>query len=197
VKRSRKLASRVRSLTVNGRDWLQRHVLLSALGTLCTIWFVVAVLAYRFERGAEGANLTSFGDSVWWGIITLLTVGYGDRYPVTLEGRLVGSVLAVSGVVMIGILTARISSYFLEQALKAGRGVVDTDRLEDHFVVCGWKEEMHILLSHILDFNPGLKATSLVVIANVPNTWIDEVRAVKRLEHRGRSRAPPKSTRAP
>jgi voltage-gated potassium channel len=112
----------------------------------------------------------------------LLTVGYGDRYPVTDLGRVLGGGLAIAGVITIGIVTAKISSFFLEQALRAGRAIVDTEQLKNHFVICGWMEDMHELLKHVLEFNVGLKPEQIVVVAHVPKTWIDDVRAVKGLE---------------
>ena len=44
---------------------------------------------FEAERDAPGANITSFGEAIWWAVVTLATVGYGDTYPVTVPGRAV------------------------------------------------------------------------------------------------------------
>ena len=160
---------------------LGKNLVPTVIFFLLTIWVVISWFVYRAEFRAEGANIVTFGDALWWGIVTCLTVGYGDRVPVTIEGRLLAGVLMTSGVVTVGILTAKISSYFMEQALREGRGIVDTARLKNHFVVCGWKEEMHLLLVHILDFNPGLTAPELVLVANLSQPAVDEIHAHPRL----------------
>jgi voltage-gated potassium channel len=59
---------------------------------------------------------------------------------------------------------------------------VNTARLKDHFIVCGWKDDLHELLLHILDFNPGLDASSIVVVANLPASAVTSLRETHRLE---------------
>lgn len=66
-----------------------------------------------FEVGAPGANITTGGDAVWWGIVTVTTVGYGDKYPVTPGGRIVGTFLLVAGVVLFATLSGYLANAFL------------------------------------------------------------------------------------
>jgi voltage-gated potassium channel len=164
------------------KRWVRANLMTAVVAFLVAVWLAVSGVVYWLERDVEGANITTWGDGIWWGIVTFLTVGYGDRYPVTPWGRFFGGILMLAGVTAVGIVTAKISSFFLERALREGRGRVRTDRLEDHFVVCGWKEEMHVLLEHILDFNPGLRADRLVMIANVAQPVIDALLEEPRLK---------------
>lgn len=62
---------------------------------------------------APNSNIKTADDAIWWTMTTITTVGYGDRYPVTLEGRLIGIVLMVSGVGLFGTYTAYIASLFI------------------------------------------------------------------------------------
>ena len=158
------------------------HLIESVVIVVGLAWIAVSFLVYLAERGAEGANITSFGKGLWWGIVTFLTVGYGDYYPITGLGRMWASILMLTGVLGIAIITSKISSYFLEQALREGRGIVNTAKLKNHFIVCGWKEDMHELLSHILDFNPGLEASELVLIANLKPSVVDALKEYPRLK---------------
>ena len=59
----------------------------------------------NLEPGAPNATITTGGDAVWWGIVTVTTVGYGDQYPVTTGGRLVGVFLLIGGVVCFATLS--------------------------------------------------------------------------------------------
>jgi len=77
--------------------------------------FVAALGVYEAERDAPEASITSFGDALWWVLTTITTVGYGDRYPVTTEGRLVAAGLMLAGIAVLGTVTAAIATWFLEQ----------------------------------------------------------------------------------
>lgn len=139
-------------------------------------WAGISWIVYKLEYKAQGANITSYGEAIWWGVVTFLTVGYGDRYPITPEGRIFGALLMLAGVGAVGIVTAKISQYFLEQALRNRRGEVKSETLKDHFVICGWKEGMVDFLKHILDFNNDLEASQIVIVANLNENHIDQLR---------------------
>lgn len=64
------------------------------------------------ERTPE-ANITTAEDAVWWSVATITTVGYGDRYPVTTEGRFVAVVLMLSGLGLFGTISALTASFFV------------------------------------------------------------------------------------
>lgn len=81
------------------------------LGSVSAI-AVCALLVWLAER-KENGNITTFGDAVWWGAATITTVGYGDVYPITYFGRVVGVVLMVAGISLFGLLTARVSAFLV------------------------------------------------------------------------------------
>ena len=70
------------------------------------------------ERHNPQANITSFGDALWWAVTTMSTVGYGDRYPTTLEGRVIGAGLMLAGIALLGIVTATLASWLIGQVRK-------------------------------------------------------------------------------
>jgi voltage-gated potassium channel len=74
-----------------------------------------AALVLSVERSVPNANIRSFPDAVWWAIVTVATVGYGDKYPVTAEGRAIAVVLMVLGIGLFGLIAATLSSFFVEQ----------------------------------------------------------------------------------
>lgn len=67
------------------------------------------------ERDAPGANITTWGDALWWAATTVTTVGYGDRYPVTFEGRIVAVLLMVVGIGVVGTVTGSVASWFVSR----------------------------------------------------------------------------------
>jgi voltage-gated potassium channel len=67
----------------------------------------------RVEEHAPGANITTAGDALWYTIVTISTVGYGDQYPVTQLGRIIGSVIIVVGVGIFGTFTGYLATVFL------------------------------------------------------------------------------------
>ena len=147
-------------------SFVTRHRMLVVVCALVCIWLSVSALELALEHRAPHAQITSFGTALWWGIATFMTVGYGDVTPVTVVGRIAAGGLMMAGVFAIGIISAQISAYFLKQVLLEGRGSVDKSKIQDHFVVCGWKEDMQDLLLHILLINPTLKSQHIVVVAN-------------------------------
>jgi voltage-gated potassium channel len=91
---------------------------------LLTIFLVILVLEaagasiYYVEQGDAQANIGSAGDAIWWGLVTITTVGYGDRFPVTPEGRIIGTFLLMSGIGLFSVLTGFIANVFLAPPAK-------------------------------------------------------------------------------
>jgi voltage-gated potassium channel len=85
-----------------------------------TAAFAVAVVVmgafgvFVFESDSN-RSISSFGDALWWAIVTATTVGYGDVSPVTTEGRIIAVVLMLAGIGVIGVFTATIASWFFEE----------------------------------------------------------------------------------
>jgi voltage-gated potassium channel len=74
----------------------------------------VAVL--QFESRSPDANIVNGGDALWWAVVTITTVGYGDRFPVTALGRLTGVGVMVAGIGIIGALASIFASALIPPA---------------------------------------------------------------------------------
>ena len=72
-----------------------------------------SVFVLEVETAAQQGNIRSPEDAVWWTWVTLCTVGYGDKYPVTLPGRIMGAVLMTVGITVFGTLAGLLSSFFI------------------------------------------------------------------------------------
>ena len=98
--------------TVILRKRAQNTFLAAALLALLLVVFCsVAIL--EFETAPE-SNIKTAADAVWWAFATITTVGYGDRFPVTPEGRFIAVVLMCAGVGLFGTLSGVFASWFLE-----------------------------------------------------------------------------------
>jgi len=101
----------VRALRGNTASHLRRRVIIIAGTAVIMFIYVISLAEFRVERYAEGSNIRSFGDAVWWACVTMATVGYGDYYPVTVPGRVLAVVLMIGGIVIVGTSSATIVSY--------------------------------------------------------------------------------------
>lgn len=83
---------------------------------LVSVLFVIfgSIAILQFEEHAD-ANIRTPGDALWWSFVTITTVGYGDKYPITTEGRVVAAVLMVAGVGLFGTFTGFVAAWFLEE----------------------------------------------------------------------------------
>ncbi len=95
--------------------WAQRAqggLLLVALFGILTLEFG-CMLVLGFESHASGSNIQTGGEALWWGMVTITTVGYGDFYPVSTGGRLVGTLIMIIGIGLFGTFTGFVANAFL------------------------------------------------------------------------------------
>lgn len=107
-----------------------RTMLLILTGLTLLIGLIITPVEKRF------GTLTTFqttNDGLWWAVTTVTSVGYGDYYPVTTAGRILGAILQVSGVMSFGIVIALVTVEFFrnEQLFYWKRTVERFDRIEE------------------------------------------------------------------
>lgn len=110
----------------SGGAWISRKgdgvltrsaVTAAALGTVLIV-FIGSLMVLNAERLAPGATITSFGESIWWSMETITTVGYGDAYPVTVFGRFVAVGVMLLGISLLGVVTASFSASLVKRTNK-------------------------------------------------------------------------------
>lgn len=89
--------------------------LISAVFILLILLVVAATLMYTAEREAQPKVFSSIPASMWWAAVTLTTVGYGDAYPVTALGKILGSITAMMGIGMFALPCAILGAGFIEE----------------------------------------------------------------------------------
>jgi voltage-gated potassium channel len=80
------------------------------------ISYIAAIQITISERSIEGSNIKTFSDGLWWAVTTVTTVGYGDRYPTTTEGRTLAVLLMITGISLVGVITASVAAWFLKMS---------------------------------------------------------------------------------
>ncbi len=148
---------------------------------LLALFFASSVLILLFEKGFN-MRVTSWWDAIWWTVVTVTTVGFGDVVPQTLGGRLVGIMVMLFGVGLVGIVTGRIASFLVEQKIKEERGLTSFKALKNHFVVCGWKNEMGKALRAIARVNREFPLDMILVVANVEPQLFENMKSIPELK---------------
>ena len=98
-------------------EHINRNKKQSALTSVALLSFVVVIFSsiaiLEFENEVN-SNIKTAEDAIWWSYVTITTVGYGDKFPITTEGRIIGAILMTTGVGIFGTFTALVSSWFIQ-----------------------------------------------------------------------------------
>ncbi len=153
--------SRVRESAATLLAFVRREHLFRLLGVIVALVLLGAAGLSWFEEDRP------FHDALWWAIVTLTTVGFGDISPVSFGGRAIGVVLMFFGIGVLGMFTATIAGAFVEQRLRKDRGMGEYD-LAGHIVLCGWNDRTKEILK---DLRADSRAadTPIVLVADVEN----------------------------
>lgn len=109
-------------------------------GFLFFVVFSSAAVIYFFEAKSEGGQIDSFFDGIYWALVTISTVGYGDITPQTQEGRFVTLVLILCGIAVIAFTTSIIVAAFSEKMpeVRRSRVFAEVERKGKHTILCGF-----------------------------------------------------------
>jgi voltage-gated potassium channel len=84
------------------------------IATALFLTYLAGIEITMAERGQPGSTINNVGDGFWWAITTLTTVGYGDIYPTTTEGRVIAVGLMISGICVLGVISATVAAWFVK-----------------------------------------------------------------------------------
>ncbi|QSX41541.1 potassium channel family protein [Shewanella cyperi] len=132
--------------------------LLVAMVTILTLSSVAILLV---EAGAEGANIHTAEQAIWWAMVTISTVGYGDHYPVTSAGHFVGALVIICGVSFFGVISGYMASLFVmpdeEEMLEAKS---DSLRQDLDAVLARMEANQAALLKEVTELKQALSERS-------------------------------------
>jgi voltage-gated potassium channel len=86
--------------------------IIGALVMTVLLIFIGSILVLQAEKGL-GGNINNAGDALWWAITTMTTVGYGDKYPFSFEGRIIAAILMFAGIGLFGVVSGFVASWFI------------------------------------------------------------------------------------
>lgn len=127
------------------------------------IYLLAIVIIAQVEKGSDDANIKGFADALWFSIVTLTTVGYGDYFPVTIFGKIVGLALIIGSIGILGFIVGEITSRINLYMEKKKNGYWGT-KFTKHYLIIGWDEFGRSVGQQIL--NTGHK---IVFIVNSKN----------------------------
>jgi voltage-gated potassium channel len=112
--RALRVIAMISTLNRRMRGGFRAKVGIYVAATTLLVATVASLAVLEAERYAPHATITTFGDAAWWTLSTISTVGYGDLYPVTTEGRVVASTLMVAGIALLGVITGSFATWFVD-----------------------------------------------------------------------------------
>jgi voltage-gated potassium channel len=143
------------------------------IGFILFAAILLTTLAFFLTETGKNQNVKNLFDSFWYTIVTLATVGYGDITPTTFAGRIIGTISILFGVVFVGAVTGKIASFLVDQQLKKGKGLLKLKSLQNHFIICGWKNDFENIIDGIIASNPEFDAAEMVLINNAPSEYME------------------------
>ncbi len=147
----------------------------SPIGLACLVFALLLALAslgfWWIELRPKGQG--GFFSALYWAVVTLTTVGYGDLVPSSLPGRILGMVIMASGVVLLSALSANLASLLVERKAQQRMGLLQV-YLSNHIVVLGWNLLTHSLLRTLLD-TVAEDSTQLVLVNELPQEKREEL----------------------
>ena len=119
-----------------------------------------------FEPGID------FFSGIWWSIVTLTTVGYGDISPSTTGGRVIAVIIMFLGIGLLGMLSANLAALLIRRKMREDMGMGSV-RLKDHIIICEWNHRTKAIIRELRS-DPKTAVQPIVLIADIPEKPIDD-----------------------
>lgn len=128
---------------------LKREKFFRIIGITCVIILFGALALYFADRYYETKGVVGIFDAIYWAVVTITTVGYGDVVPNSTTGKIFALLIILSGPALLSLITASIASILVERKIKEGKGL-ETIKEKDHIIICGWNENGEKVIDGIL-----------------------------------------------
>ncbi len=128
---------------------LNRHPTLRVFVLILMVAFVggLAVLILEVTM-VDGGKIDSVPEAIWWAIVTMTTVGYGDYTPVGPLSRLLSVAIIFTGIFLMAVLSGTVASRLVAKRLRANQGLMAI-QVKDHIIICGWHHQVESLLTSL------------------------------------------------
>jgi voltage-gated potassium channel len=140
------------------------------VGSVFALLIFGALGVLEAERDSPGANIHTLGDALWWAFTTMTTVGYGDHSPTTAEGRLIAVGLMLSGIALLGVVTANIAAWFIERFQEEKE-----EELHQQEILVELLDEIHALRDEVAELRAaaGAQPPSVPAVAGMADAGPD------------------------
>lgn len=132
------------------QESLNRYPLVKALGSILLVAIAGGVGVLILERTSAEQEIRSLPEALWWAIVTMTTVGYGDYTPHGALGRVLAVIIMLAGITLMAVLSGTIASRLVAKRLRANQGLMAI-KVKDHIIICGWHHKIESLLNALLN----------------------------------------------
>ena len=136
--------------------------------------FIIMVLGGFIVMYLESGPITEKETPFWWAIVTMTTVGYGDFYPATPEGRFFAVIIMFAGISLVSLLTATISSIYVAKRIREDKGLEKVD-IRDHIILCGWNKNAESIIDSLRNLTDQ-KTLELVLINEIHEDIVNHLK---------------------
>jgi len=141
---------------------LRKERILKFLGATCAIILLGATSIFIADHFYATRGVAGILDAIYWAVVTIATVGYGDVVPSSPLAKALALVIILSGPALLSLLTASIASMLVEKKIREGEGL-ETIKDRDHVIICGWNENGEKVVDGILLQLKGTKPKIVLV----------------------------------
>lgn len=144
--------------------------------------FILMFIIFISEQKTN-SEINSIFDAIWYTLVTITTVGYGDIAPTSVIGRITAMILLIAGVAIFGALSGKFASFLFERQQKKDRGLLKMTNMKNHFLILGWKQNFSKILEGILYTNPEIPTEKMVLLNNAPLSEIEVIKSDERFKN--------------
>ncbi|MCP5006789.1 MAG: hypothetical protein GY941_23020, partial [Planctomycetes bacterium] len=147
------------------------------MGIIFAFIILIAVAASTFiymqEKDNPSGQFQSLGDAMWWSFVTITTVGYGDKVPVTDTGRIIAVFLMLGAIASIALPSGILASAMTQKFISIKDGRISMKNFKNHIVICGWNNSAEQLMK-VLKKHPQSAKSDIVAATLKPIDEIDD-----------------------
>ena len=132
--------------------------------TLYFIFFIIFIIIVTAIMPNIDKEFKNYFESLYWAIVTVSTVGYGDLVPTTFLSKTLSLFLIISGTIAVSLFTAVVTSNLIQKTIFSLKEWEKLDNLNNHLIICGYKPQLKILIDEFLQQNKRMTIKQIVVI---------------------------------
>ncbi len=150
---------------------------------LTLIVFTILMFIIFISEQKTNSSINTLFDAIWYTLVTITTVGYGDITPQSILGRTAAMILLLAGVALFGALSGKFASFLFDRQQKKDRGLLKMNKMKNHFLICGWKPNFERILEGILLANPEIPPEKIILLNNSSQTEMEKIKADARFKN--------------